>query len=93
MLWGGLTSKGLIPATPLFIDEFLNQYEWRKDEKKTMNGGRYIDLFNNVAKSAVKQLFPNDDYIFQDDTSRIYRTPVVRKFVEENISERIEVSD
>jgi hypothetical protein len=34
MLWGGLTSKGLIPATPLFIDEFLNQYEWRKGEKK-----------------------------------------------------------
>ena len=34
MLWDGLTSKGLIPATPLFIDEFLKYYEWRKGEKK-----------------------------------------------------------
>jgi hypothetical protein len=93
MLWGGLTSKGLIPATPLFLDEFLNDYEWRKGEKKTMNGSRYIDFLNNVAIPALKQLFPNDDYIFEDDTSRIHRTPAVRKFVAENIPERIEVSD
>ena len=38
-------------------------------------------------------MFPNDDYIFQDHTSRIHRTSAVRKFVEENIPERIEVSD
>ncbi len=50
-------------------------------------------LLNNVAIPVIKQLFPNDDYIFQDDTSRIHRTPAVRKFVEENIPERIEVSD
>ncbi len=38
-------------------------------------------------------MFPNDDYIFKDDTSRIHRTSTVRKFVEENIPERMEVSD
>ena len=59
-----------------------------------MNGCRYIDLLNNVAIPAIKQLFPNDDYIFQDDVSRILRTSAVKKFVEENmIPERIEVSD
>jgi hypothetical protein len=93
MLWGGLTSNGLIPTTPLFIDEFLDQYEWGKGESKTMNGDRYIDLLNDVAIPAMNQLFPNNDYIFQDDTSRIHRTPAVRQFVEENIPERIEVSD
>ena len=93
MLWGGLTSKGLIPAAPLFLDEFLDEYEWRKGETKTMNGSRYIDLLRNVAIPAIEPLFPNDDYIFQDDTSRIHRTPAVIKFVEENIPERIDVND
>ena len=93
MLWGGLTNKGLIPATPIFLDEFFNEYEWRKGEKKTMNGSRYIDLLKNVAIPAIEQLFPHDDYIFQDDTSRIHRTPAVIKFVEENIPGRIDVND
>ena len=43
MLWGGISSRGLIPETPLFIDEFLDQYQWNRGEKKTINADRYID--------------------------------------------------
>ena len=41
----------------------------------------------------MEQLFPDKDYIFQDDTSRIHRTTAVIKFVEEHVPDRIEVSD
>ena len=93
ILCDGLTSKSLIPATPLFLDEFLNEYEWRKGEKKTTNGSRYIDLLKNVAIPAIAQLSPHDDYIVQGDTSRIHRTLSVLKFVEENILGRIDDND
>jgi len=46
-----------------------------------------------VGIPAMEQLFPDNDYIFQDDTSRIHRTPAVRTFVEENIPERIDIDD
>ncbi|CAF1331480.1 unnamed protein product [Rotaria sordida] len=92
MLWSGLTSRGLIPESPLFIDEFLNGYEWKKGEKKTINATRYIDLLEQVVP-AMEQLFPDNDYIFQDDTSRIHRTPPVLKFVEENMPQRIDIND
>ena len=38
-------------------------------------------------------LFPDGDYIFQDDTSCIRRIPAVTKFVKENVPERVEVCD
>lgn len=92
MLWGGLTTRGLVPDSPLFIDEFLDQYEWQKGEKKTMNAARYIDLLEQVVPE-MEELFPNKDYIFQDDTSRIHRTSAVVKFVEENMPERIDINE
>lgn len=93
MLWGGLTSKGFIPATPLFLDEFLDQYQWKKTEKKTMNGNRYINLLKNITIPAMEELFPNEEYIFQDDTSRMHRTSSGIQFVEENIPERVDVDN
>ena len=41
----------------------------------------------------MERLFPDNDYIFQDDTSCIHRTPAVRTFVQENTPERIEIDD
>ncbi len=81
--------KQSITIKLLYVPEekFESGFRVEKMLKKIMNGSRYIDLLNNVAIPAIKQLFPNDDYIFQDDTSRIHRTPAVRKFVEENIPE------
>ncbi|CAF2840204.1 unnamed protein product [Rotaria sp. Silwood2] len=93
MLWDGISSKGLIPESPLFIDEFLDQYEWKKGAKKTMNAARYIDLLEVVGVPPMNQLFPGNDYIFQDDTSSIHRSLAVIKFVEENIPECIDIDD
>lgn len=41
----------------------------------------------------MERLFPDNDYTFQSDTSRIHRTPAVRTFVQENTPERIEIDD
>ncbi|CAF1210893.1 unnamed protein product [Rotaria sp. Silwood1] len=93
MLWGGISSKGLIPEVPLFIDEFLEQYEWKQGNKKIINAGQYTDLLEEVSVPAMQQLFPDNDYIFEDDTSRIHHTAAVKKFVEENIPDRIDFDD
>ena len=81
---GGITSRGLIPESPVFIDKVLDQYEWKEGAKKTMNAARYIDLLDDVGIPAMKRLFPNDDHIFQDDTSHIHRIRAATEFVEEN---------
>ncbi|CAF4960996.1 unnamed protein product [Rotaria sp. Silwood1] len=70
-----------------------DQYEWGKGAKKTINAHRYIDLFEEVDVPTMKQLFPDNDYIFENDTSRIHRTSGVTNFVEENIPERINIDD
>lgn len=45
MMWGAISWHGLIPKNgPIFIDEFLDGYEWQRGQKKTMNARRYIDL-------------------------------------------------
>ncbi|CAF5087443.1 unnamed protein product, partial [Rotaria sp. Silwood1] len=42
MLWGGISWNGLIPKkAPVFIDEFLDEYQWSKGKKRTINGARY----------------------------------------------------
>ena len=69
MLWSGISSKGLIAEVPFFIDEFLGQYEWKRDDKKTINSYQYIDLLEEVGVPAMQQLFPDSDYIFKDETS------------------------
>jgi hypothetical protein len=44
-MWGAISWHGLIPKNgPIFIDEFLDGYEWQRGQKKTMNARRYIDL-------------------------------------------------
>ncbi|CAF3718705.1 unnamed protein product [Rotaria sp. Silwood1] len=87
------TGRKLSARVYAFIDEFLDQYEWGKGAKKTKNAHRYIDLFEEVDVPTMKQLFPDNDYIFENDTSRIHRTPGVTNFVEENIPERINIDD
>ena len=48
----------------------------------------------NVSISAIEQLFPDDEYFFQNDTSRIHRPPdFIRFVVEENIPGRININD
>ena len=51
--------------------------------------GRLVEQW----KSKIEHLFPDNDYIFQDDTSSIHRTPAVIQIVEENTPERIDVNE
>ncbi|CAF1624735.1 unnamed protein product [Rotaria sp. Silwood1] len=72
MLWGGISSKGLIPEVHYLLMNFSSK---------------------EVSVPAMQQLFPDNDYIFEDDTSRIHHTAAVKKFVEENIPDRIDFDD
>ncbi|CAF3971444.1 unnamed protein product, partial [Rotaria sp. Silwood2] len=61
MLWGGLTSKGLIPATPLLIDEFLNQiipeymtifpYEAQQDDELRFPADAILEILHEANTS------------------------------------------
>jgi hypothetical protein len=93
MIWDAISTKGLIPEAPLFIDEFLEQCEWKRDDKKTINADQYIDLLEEVGLPAMQQLFSDNDYIVEDDISRIHGTAALAKFVEENIPKRMDFDD
>ena len=58
----------------MFIDEFLDGYQWPKHAKKTINGARYADLISTIAYPSVMQKYRNRVPIFQDDATNIHRT-------------------
>ncbi|CAF3833836.1 unnamed protein product [Rotaria sordida] len=92
ILWGGISWNGLIPReAPVFIDEFLEGYQWPKCAKKTMNGTRYADLIRIIAYPAIMQQYRNQIPIFQDDAARIHRTQAVLQQIDALFNERIPV--
>ena len=92
MLWGGISWKGLIPKdAPVFVDEFLDGYQWSNGTKKTVNGARYEDLISNVAYPSVMKQHPKHQAIFQTDAAKIHRPAVVLQMVDSLFSERIPV--
>ena len=57
MLWGGVSSVGLVPSnSPVFTDEFFEQYKFEKGQKKTWTSQRYGDLLEQVAKPSIESL-------------------------------------
>ena len=53
MLWGGVTSRGLVPRDgPVFVEDFL--YKSRK-EKHTMDAEEYERLLEEKARPALKE--------------------------------------
>ncbi|CAF3991926.1 unnamed protein product [Rotaria sp. Silwood1] len=90
IMWGAISSRGLIPEDgPIFIDEFLDGYQWNHKPKRTMNGNRYIDLLQERIIPAIEEVYPHRDYIFQDDCDSIHRAKHVLDFIDENMPDRI----
>ncbi|CAF4919845.1 unnamed protein product [Rotaria sp. Silwood1] len=89
-MWGAISSRALIPKDgPIFIDEFLDEYQWDRNKKRTLNGQRYIDLLQERIIPSIEQIYPNNDYIYQDDCDSIHHSKDVLEFIEKNISDRI----
>ncbi|CAF0750128.1 unnamed protein product [Rotaria sordida] len=94
MMWGAISWRGLIPKNgPIFIDEFLDGYEWRHGEKKTMTAQRYIDLLKQNIISSIEERYMDYDYIYQDDYDSIHRGKITLDFIEENMPSRIMPED
>ncbi|CAF2687660.1 unnamed protein product [Rotaria sp. Silwood2] len=90
IMWGAIGSRGLIPKDgPIFIDEFLDEYSWNRNKKRTLNSQRYIDLLQERIIPSIEQIYPNNDYIYQDDCDSIHRSKDVLEFIEKNIPDRI----
>ena len=89
MLWGGISSKGLVPdAAPLFVDEVLSP--WRKGDgkiQKTVNSVVYTDMLETLVKPAADKIFKN--FVFQDDEATIHRTSDVLNTVDGLFKDRI----
>ncbi|CAF1544239.1 unnamed protein product [Didymodactylos carnosus] len=92
MLWGGISWNGLIPPeAPVFIDKFLDGYQWPKRAKKTINGARYADLISTIGYPSLMKKYRNRVPIFQDDAASIHRTPIVLQQIDALFNERIPV--
>ncbi|CAF4081359.1 unnamed protein product [Rotaria sp. Silwood2] len=90
IMWGAISSRGLIPKDgSIFIDEFLDEYSWNRNKKRTLNSQRYIDLLQERIIPSIEQIYPNNDYIYQDDCDSIHRSKDVLEFIEKNIPDRI----
>ena len=91
MLWGGITTIGLVPAdAPLFVDEVLSEWE-NPDGKqpKTINSFIYTDMIQTKVLPEVQKLFPDLDCWFQDDEARIHRTQHVLDPVDATFPQRV----
>ncbi|CAF0835079.1 unnamed protein product [Rotaria sordida] len=94
MMWSAISWRGLIPKNdPIFIDEFLDEYEWRHGEKKTMTAQRYIDLLKQNIIPSIEARYMDYDYIYQDDYDSIHRGKITLDFIEENMPSRIMPED
>ncbi|CAF3430710.1 unnamed protein product [Rotaria sp. Silwood1] len=62
-------------------------------KKGTMTSQKYIDLLQEKIMPSIEQLYPNDDYIYQDDCDSIHRSKIVLDFIKHHIPNRIMTED
>jgi hypothetical protein len=87
MIWGGVSYRGLIPASaPVFVSDLCNKYS---PKPTTVNGSMYADLVKEEAKAAVDHLYPEKDSIWQDDGASIHRCEEALEAVQESFHERV----
>ncbi|CAF5008439.1 unnamed protein product, partial [Rotaria sp. Silwood1] len=58
-----------------------------------MTSQKYIDLLQEKIMPSIEQLYPNDDYIYQDDCDSIHRSKIVLDFIKHHIPNRIMTED
>jgi hypothetical protein len=92
MLFGGISSRGLIPKnSPIFVDEWLKS-ECKKVHKKrlTMDRFLYIKLIEEELKPHIDILYDDVNIIWQDDTDPKHRSYYALDKINEMFYERIE---
>lgn len=92
LLYGGLSSRGLIPRnSSIFVDEWLKR-ECRKinKERMTMDRFLYIKLIEEELKPHIDDLYDDVSVIWQDDADPKHRSRYALDQIEEMFHERIE---
>lgn len=92
MLFGGLSSRGLIPRnSPIFVDEWLKS-ECRKinKERVTMDRFLYIKLIEEELKPHIDDLYDGVNVIWQDDKDSKHRSRYALDKIEEMFYDRVE---
>ena len=88
MIWGGISSRGLISSqSPIFVSELLSKYD---PKPKTVNAEMYADMIRHLAAPAVREVYPEGDAIFQDDNATIHRAQISMNAVKDSFSERLD---
>ena len=92
MLWGGVSTRGLIPKDePIFVEEFLQTCGLKRGDKKAMNSDRYMKMLEDIEEPTVKETFGDTTPVWQDDCATIHHSKKTLKFVETLFEERIPV--
>ena len=91
MIWGGVSSKGLIPkSSPIFVSELCNQYD---PKPKTVNSEMYADMIKEQVGPAILEVYPDGQAIFQDDGATIHRARISMNAVHETFKHRVDPAD
>ena len=91
MIWGGVSSKGLIPkSSPIFVSELCNQYD---PKPKTVNSEIYTDMIKEQVGPAILEVYPDGQAIFQDDGATIHRARISMDAVHETFKHRVDPAD
>jgi hypothetical protein len=92
MLFGGISSRGLIPRrSPIFIDEWLkSQCKKLNKERISMDRFLYVKLVKQKLKPHIDKLYNNVDVIWQDDADPKHRSRYALDNLGELFCERIE---
>lgn len=92
LVYGGISSRGLIPNnSPIFIDEWLAS-ECRKIGKRkiTMDRFLYIQLIEEELKPHIDELYDDVATIWQDDGDSKHRSQFALEQISELFSDRVE---
>ena len=74
MIWGGVSSAGLIPRrSPIFISELCALFH---PKPKTVNTQMYSDMIRELVGPAVLEVYPDGSGIFQTDMVQQSTEPV-----------------
>ncbi|CAF1211122.1 unnamed protein product, partial [Didymodactylos carnosus] len=96
MLWGAISSKGLMPQScPINFTQLLrDQLPLDKRKRIYMAGDLYAKFLREEAIPTINEVVKNlSEVIFQDDQDSKHRTKVAMDVVSDHFEERIEPND
>ena len=81
MIFGAVIVRGLVPQNgPIFVSELLKSYD---PKPKSVTGQIYADMIDRKMATAVQQIYPRNNAVWQDDGAKIHRSKVALEAIDE----------